>query len=110
MTTRFSEAEAAEIDAARGSTDRSVWLRNVALAAARPPGRKPLPAGAIPVITDERVPPGVVGMVSRGPDGETAVGAYNIGTGTVSTRTFPAKCEHRLPPGTFCKTCGHTKT
>lgn len=32
MSARFSDAEAARIDAARGSADRSVWLRRVALA------------------------------------------------------------------------------
>jgi hypothetical protein len=37
---RFSEAQAAEIDAARGTMDRSAWVRLAALAAAerqRPP-------------------------------------------------------------------------
>ena len=33
MSARFSETEAAAIDAARGNTDRSVWLRDVAKAA-----------------------------------------------------------------------------
>lgn len=36
MSARFSDAEAAEIDAARGSTDRGPWLRLAALAVARP--------------------------------------------------------------------------
>lgn len=33
MSARFSDAEAAAIDVARGVTDRSVWLRNAALVA-----------------------------------------------------------------------------
>ena len=32
MSARFTDAEAAQIDAARGATDRSVWLRQAALA------------------------------------------------------------------------------
>ena len=43
MSVRFSEPEAEEIDAARGSMDRGSWLREAALAAARPPGLHPLP-------------------------------------------------------------------
>jgi len=35
MSARFSEPEAAEIDAARGTTDRSAWLRTAALIVAR---------------------------------------------------------------------------
>jgi hypothetical protein len=37
---RLNEAEAAEIDAARGTADRGTWLRDVALAAARPAPKK----------------------------------------------------------------------
>jgi hypothetical protein len=47
MSARFSEPEAAEIDAARGATDRSAWLRSAALIVARgkqsAPPRKPAP-------------------------------------------------------------------
>lgn len=39
---KFSEAQAAEIDAARGHADRSEWLRQAALAAAE---RQRMPAG-----------------------------------------------------------------
>src|ERR1035438_422201 len=35
MSLRFSEAEAAEIDAARGPVDRSAWMRSVCLIVAR---------------------------------------------------------------------------
>ena len=41
MSVRVSDAEAAEIDAARGPADRGTWLRDVALAAARKPARAP---------------------------------------------------------------------
>ena len=39
---RLTEAEAAEVDAARGPAERSAWIRSAALAAARPaPKRNP---------------------------------------------------------------------
>lgn len=41
MSARFSEAEAAEIDAARGTTERGTWLREAALSVARGSRRKP---------------------------------------------------------------------
>lgn len=44
MSARFNAEETALIDAARGITDRSEWLRNAALAAAerqRPPAGRP---------------------------------------------------------------------
>ena len=50
MSARFTNAEAEEIDAARGSMDRSPWLREAALAAAGqqpagvPPTMPPAPA------------------------------------------------------------------
>lgn len=61
MTSRFSEPEAAEIDAARGSTDRSSWLRSAALAIARrtppPPAPKPAqPSEPVYVNTDTPEP------------------------------------------------------
>jgi len=77
MTTRFSEPEAAEIDAARGNTDRSEWLRDAALSVARASGRKALPTDVITITADDRMPPGVIAMVSAGPDG-TAVSAVGI--------------------------------
>lgn len=40
VSVRLSNAEAAEIDAARGTADRGTWLREVALAAARPEPKK----------------------------------------------------------------------
>lgn len=36
VSVRLSEAEAAEVDAARGATERGAWIREAALAAARP--------------------------------------------------------------------------
>lgn len=39
---RLTEAEAAEVDAARGPAERAAWIRSAALAAARPaPKRSP---------------------------------------------------------------------
>jgi hypothetical protein len=103
MTTRFSEPEAAEIDAARGNTDRSEWLREAALAAARASGRKPLPTDVITIISDERMPPGVVGVVSRGRD-TVAVSGFSIG----AEQAEPEPCPHpkaRVIKG-FCYACG----
>jgi len=104
MSTRFSEPEAAAIDAARGNTDRSVWLREVALAAARSSGRKPLPTDVITITADDRMPPGTAALVSRG-----KVTAFNIGA-TPEPARKSAACPHRLPVGAYCKTCGRTKT
>lgn len=51
ISAKFSEAEAAGIDAARGATSRGVWLREVALAAlggvSAPPGAAD---GPVPVV------------------------------------------------------------
>ena len=44
MSAKFSEAQAAEIDTARGHMDRSEWLRLAALAAAE---RQRAPAGRV---------------------------------------------------------------
>jgi hypothetical protein len=96
MTTRFSEAEAAEIDAARGNTDRSVWLRDVALAAARASGRKRKPADAITITADERMPEGFAALATSGQP--------------PAVIRIADKCDHRLPPRAWCKTCGRTKT
>lgn len=50
ISAKFSEGEAAAIDAARGSAARGVWLRGVALAAAGRGGDGPGPDGAaVPV-------------------------------------------------------------
>ena len=43
MGVKFSESEAEEIDAARGTANRSEWIREVCLTAARPPGLHPMP-------------------------------------------------------------------
>lgn len=104
MAVRFSEPEAAEIDAARGNTDRSVWLRTVALAAARALGREPLPADAVTIITDDRMPPGTAALVSRGD-----VAAFRIGTDPQPGPVLGAECPHRLPSGAWCKTCKTAK-
>ena len=45
MAAKFSDAEAAIIDTARGEVNRSAWLRTVALAAAGQPVGARVPAG-----------------------------------------------------------------
>jgi hypothetical protein len=88
MSARFTSAEAEQIDAARGSADRSPWLRQVALAATQPPG---LP----PVQTQTRGQ-----RVKSGPPPGKPVPVH-----------FPQPaCDPRLPVGAYCKTCERTKT
>ena len=53
MAAKFSDDEAAVIDAARGEVNRSEWLRTAALAAAGKPAGKPGPAH--PVASPGRV-------------------------------------------------------
>jgi hypothetical protein len=97
MSARFSETEAAAIDAARGNTDRSVWLRGVALAAARASRRKPLPTDVITITADERMPEGFAAMTTSLDQPAAVI-------------PVTGKCPHRIPPGAWCKTCGRTKT
>ena len=61
VTTRFSEPEAAEIDAARGDIDRSAWVRSASLAVARraqpaPPRKPAARSEAVYVNTDTPEP------------------------------------------------------
>jgi hypothetical protein len=102
MTTRFSESEAAEIDAARGTTDRSEWLRTAALAAARASGRAPLSFGGIKIIADDRMPPDTIALASRSRSRE--------GVSVAAARIKRESCPHRLPVGAYCKTCERAKT
>ena len=85
MSARFSKTEAAVIDAQRGHTDRSVWLRAVALAAI---GR------GNPQTETLSAPP--VAFLQPEPVNDNAPPS--------------APCPHRLNPGTYCKTCGKNKT
>jgi hypothetical protein len=89
------------------SFDRSEWLREAALTVARASGRKPLPTDAITIITDDRIPPGIVAMTGRGADGKPSVTALRIGPQPAPSAA--AECPHRLPRGAWCKTCGRTK-
>lgn len=84
MTTRFSEPEAAEIDAARGNTDRSEWLRTIALAAARA-----IPGDAMRAALSD--------------------GDWRHFAGQPEA-TRPAGCPHRINRGAYCKICERTKT
>lgn len=58
ISARFTEAEAAEIDAARGTSARTEWVREVTLAAARPApaSRARKPKAGLPC--EHRVQPG----------------------------------------------------
>jgi hypothetical protein len=99
MSTRFSEPEADAIDAARGGTDRSEWLRTAALAFLAADGRTPA-----------RKPSGKHG-------GQTAPARAPIPPVSTKLPAAPpapvrpaTACLHRLPAGAWCKTCGRTKT
>lgn len=104
MSARFSEAEAELIDAARGTTERSVWLREAALVVLRRKQDSGIP-------DQERDPyahryPRPVrptqGPVSDSPGNPVPV------TELRSARKPVAKgpCEHRVKPGSYCTRCG----
>jgi hypothetical protein len=105
---RFTESEFAAIERARGATDRSVWLRNVALKAAGLPA-DPEPASIGPyrfqLIADERMPPGSMALVSHDADGNPSVARID----GVGTQAEPSEdkgpCLHRVKPGSFCRSC-----
>jgi len=96
MNVRFSEAEAALVDAARGAGERGAWLRGVALAALGIPESLNAAGFGIPVIVSGR-PPGTVTAVSagRGADGKarvSAASAVNVSADAPAPR--PRKCRH----------------
>jgi hypothetical protein len=76
MSARFSEAEAAMIDEARGTEDRSVFVRRAALAAIERL-RSPAEAPARPASAETKEPK----PRAKGP------------------------CDHRIPPGSYCRRC-----
>jgi hypothetical protein len=97
MNVRFSEAEAALVDAARGSRDRGAWLRAVALAALGIPESRNAGGTGIPVVVSDRQPPGTVTAASagRGADGKaraSAASAVNVTAEVPAPR--PRKCRH----------------
>lgn len=101
---KVSQALLDEIDAARGEQSRPDWGRDAFLAALR---HKPAPPG-IKIISDERMPPGTVALVSRGRD-EVSVSAFSLGASKperAARSRAKAACPHRLPSGAYCKTCG----
>jgi hypothetical protein len=61
----------------------------------------PVPPG-IKIITDDRMPDGLIALASPGPDGPSVV--------TARIKRKPGKCDHRVPAGAYCKQCGTTKT
>jgi PadR family transcriptional regulator PadR len=96
-------------EAAREAMARAaVQLSALGVTEGPPP---PLSIGGIEigVTVDERQPPGVVGIVSRGRD-STSVSAFSIGAseaGPEQDRKPDGKgpCEHRIRPGAYCRTC-----
>ena len=87
--TKFSEAEADRMDAARGALTRSEWLRSLALAAIEPepaarpaPKRRPPAASRAPVAAD--LPP-------------------------QATPQRASKAGHRCPVKGWCEPCGEWK-
>ena len=94
---KLSDAEAALIESARGATPRAAWMREaILLAARRNPGILEPPAAAprrnpgilepepvriggieIPIIIDERQPPGVVSVIAPGED-RTQVASFAL--------------------------------
>jgi hypothetical protein len=101
MAARFTASEAEAIDKARGDTDRSVWLRSAALDALERQSPQPGTLPGMKVIVNDRMPPGLIAVVSPGPDGPSAV------TARIAK---PEPCPHRLPSGAFCKACGTART
>lgn len=76
-----------------------------------PPQDAPLNVGGvkIPVITDDRQPPGTVSLVSAGTGrdaGLTADAAHRANVGADSPEANSnGPCEHRRPPGSYCRAC-----
>jgi hypothetical protein len=101
---KLSDAEAEAVDAVRGALERGPWMREAALEAAH----RALNAGIrertdIGFTVDGRLPPGMVGVVSRGRDG-VSVSAFRLGDTPEAAQD--RQCEHRIRPGAYCKTCG----
>lgn len=90
---KFSEAEEAAIDAARGTVNRSEWLRRAALAAAR---RRP--SASAPGARGQKV-------IAEPPPSKPDPAPPEPAT----VRRYLASCPHRLPSGAWCKTCGRSK-
>lgn len=83
--------------------------RLAALDLAPEPGKAPpLNIGGIdiPVITDDRQPPGTVGVISRGREA-VSVSAFALAPEEAASEPEDAGlCEHRIPPGSYCARCG----
>lgn len=109
MNVKFSEAEAALVDAARGSRDRGAWLRGVALEALGIPESRPVSIGGfeVPVIVSDRQPPGTITLASAWEeDGELKVSAASA-VNITADEPAPKPCKHkglRLTKG-VCPDC-----
>lgn len=99
MNVKFSEAEAALIDAARGETDRGAWLRGTALAALGIPESRTVSVGGIevPLVVSERQAPGTMTAVSaRRENGKLKMsGATVTGIAPDEPGSPPKSCKHK---------------
>lgn len=72
-----------------------------------PPQVPPLKIGGteIPILVDDRQPPGVISLVSAGldRDGKPVVHAAHVDIG--ANEPEPGPCVHRIPPGSYCARC-----
>lgn len=76
-----------------------------------PPQAEPLNIGgiSIPIVVDDRQPPGIVSVVSAGldRDGKPVVHAAHMDIGADEPEPVSTgPCEHRIRPGSFCTRCG----
>ena len=109
MNVKFSEAEAALVDAARGSSDRGAWLRTVTLAALGIPESPNAGGFKVPVVVSDRQPPGTVTAVSagKGADGKARVSAAStVNVSADAPAAKPRKCRHpRVRVKGVCPDC-----
>jgi PadR family transcriptional regulator PadR len=102
----------AGVAAVREATEReAVRLTALGVADGAPEATDPLKIGGIeiPLIVDDRQPPGIVSVVSAGldRDGEAVVHAAHVNIGADEAESVSeGLCEHRRPPGSFCVRCG----
>jgi DNA-binding PadR family transcriptional regulator len=78
-------------------------------AAFDPAGPLSIGGTEIPLIVDDRQPPGIVSVVSAGldRDGKAVVHAAHVNIGPDEAESVSeGLCEHRRPPGSFCVRCG----
>jgi hypothetical protein len=104
MSVKFSEGEAALVNAARGDRPRGAWLRDAALAALGiPVSRNAVPLSIdgikIPLVVDDRQPPGIVTLAS----------AWRDEQGDLQVSAASMKVAPEEPPEPRRKPCKHPK-